>query len=109
MAARAAAAVGDTVAAARAPAAMGGAADAAQGGVGEATLGTSAAVDVVGVAWGATKNAVCGGVGQLSDPLEGQSCNIANLTLPPVRAGDSSHSHTVPSASMRAAATALSQ
>ena len=44
---------------------------AAQGGVGEATLGTGAAADVAGVAWGATENAVCDGVGQLSDPLEG--------------------------------------
>jgi hypothetical protein len=43
----------------------------AQGGVGGATFGTGAAVDVVGVAWGATENAVCDGVGQLSDPLEG--------------------------------------
>ena len=34
-------------------------------------LGTGAAVDVAGVAWGATENAVCDGVGQLSDPLEG--------------------------------------
>jgi hypothetical protein len=59
------------VAAARAAAAMGGAADAAQGGVGGATLGTGAAVDVAGVAWGATENAVRDGVGQLSDPLEG--------------------------------------
>ena len=41
------------------------------GGVGEATLGTGAAVDVAGVAWSATENAVCDGVGQLSDPLEG--------------------------------------
>ena len=70
-AARAAAAVGDAVAATRAAAAMGGAADVAQGGVGGATLGTSAADDVAGVAWGATENAVCDGVGQLSDPLEG--------------------------------------
>ena len=58
------------MAAARAAAAMGGAADAAQGGVGGATLGTGAAVDVAGVARGATENAVCDGVGQLSDPLE---------------------------------------
>jgi hypothetical protein len=50
---------------------MGGAADVAQGGNGGATLGTGAAVDVAGVAWGATENAVCVGVGQLSDPLEG--------------------------------------
>jgi hypothetical protein len=67
-AARAAAAVGDAVAAARAADAMGGATDAAEGGVGGATLETGAAVDVVGVAPGATENAVCGGVGQLSDP-----------------------------------------
>jgi hypothetical protein len=59
------------VATARAAAAMGGATDAAQGGVGGATLGTGAAVDVAGVARGATENAECGGVGQLSDPLEG--------------------------------------
>ena len=45
--------------------------DAAQGGVGGATLGTGAAVDVAGVARGATENAECDGVGQLSDPLEG--------------------------------------
>ena len=45
--------------------------NAAQGGVGEATLGTGAAVDVAGVARGATENAVCDGVNQLSDPLEG--------------------------------------
>ena len=44
---------------------------AAEGGVGGATLGTDAAVDVAGVAWGATKNAVCDSVGQLSDPLDG--------------------------------------
>ena len=43
----------------------------AQGGVGGATLGTGAAVDVAGVARGANENAVCDGVGQLSDPLEG--------------------------------------
>ena len=59
------------MAAARAAAAMGGAADAAEGGVGRATLGTGAAVDVAGVARGATENTVCDGVGQLSDPLEG--------------------------------------
>jgi hypothetical protein len=41
------------------------------GGVGGATLGTGAAVDVAGVARGANENAVCDGVGQLSDPLEG--------------------------------------
>ena len=70
-AARAVAAGGDAVAAARAAAAMGGAADAAEGGVGGATLETGAAVDVAGVARGATKNAVCDGVCQLSDPLEG--------------------------------------
>jgi hypothetical protein len=34
-------------------------------------LGTGAAVDVAGVARGATENAVCDVVGQLSDPLEG--------------------------------------
>jgi hypothetical protein len=62
---------GGAVAAARAAAAMGGAADAAEGGDGGATLGTGAAVDMVGVAWGPTKNVVCDGVGQLSDPLEG--------------------------------------
>jgi hypothetical protein len=56
------------VAAARAAGAMGGAADAAEGGVGGDTLGTGAAVDVAGVMWGATENAVCDGVGQLSDP-----------------------------------------
>ena len=70
-AARAAVAVGDDVAAARAAAAMGGAADTAEGGVGGATLGMGAAVDVAGVARGANENAVCDGVGQLSDPLEG--------------------------------------
>ena len=59
------------MAAARAAAAMGGAADVAQGGVGGATLGMGAAVDVAGVARGANENAVCDGVGQLSDPLEG--------------------------------------
>jgi hypothetical protein len=64
-AARAAAAVGDAVAATRAAAAMGGAADTAEGGVGGATLGMGAAVDVVGVARGANENAVCDGVGQL--------------------------------------------
>jgi hypothetical protein len=57
--------------AARAAAAMGGAADVAEGGDGGATLETGAAVDVAGVARGATKNAVCDGAGQLSDPLEG--------------------------------------
>jgi len=70
-AARAAAAVGDDVAAARAATAMGDAADAVGGGDGGATLGTGAAVDVAGVARGASENAVCDGVGQLSDPLEG--------------------------------------
>jgi hypothetical protein len=50
---------------------MGGAADVAEGGVGGATLGTGDAVDVTGAAWGANENAVCDGVGQLSDPLEG--------------------------------------
>ena len=44
----------------------------AEGGVGGTTLGTDAAVDVAGVARGATENAVCNGVSQLSDPLEGQ-------------------------------------
>jgi hypothetical protein len=44
---------------------------AAEGGVGGATLGMGAAVDVAGVARGANENAVCDGVGQLSDPLEG--------------------------------------
>ena len=58
------------MAAARAAVAMGGVADAVEGGVGGATLGTSAAVDVVGVAWGANENAVCDGVAQLSDPLD---------------------------------------
>ena len=48
---------------------MGGAVDVAQGVVGGATLGTSAAVDVVGVAWGATENDVCDGVGQLTNAL----------------------------------------
>jgi hypothetical protein len=76
---RAAAAVGDAVVAARAAAAMGGAADAAEGGVDGATLGTGAAVDVVGMAWGADENAVCDGVGQLSDPLEGY---VISPTLP---------------------------
>jgi hypothetical protein len=47
------------------------AADAAEGNDGGATLGTGAAVDVAGVVWGASENAVCDGVGQLSDPLEG--------------------------------------
>ena len=70
-AARVATAVGDAMAAARVATAMGGATDAAQGGVGGATLGTGAAVDVAGVARGASENAVCDGVGQLSDPLEG--------------------------------------
>jgi hypothetical protein len=56
---------------------MGGATDAAVGGVGGATLGTGDAVDVAGVARGANENAVCDGVGQLSDPLEGHDCNIA--------------------------------
>jgi hypothetical protein len=70
-AARAAAASGDAVVAARAAATMGGAADAAEGGVGGATLGTGAAVDVECVTWGANENAVCDGVGQLPDPLEG--------------------------------------
>jgi hypothetical protein len=46
-------AVGDAVAAPRAAAAMGGAADAAEGGVGRAAHGTGAAVDVAGVARGA--------------------------------------------------------
>ena len=53
---------------------MGGAADTAEGGVGGATLGMGAAVDVAGVAGvarGANENAVCDGVGQLSNPLEG--------------------------------------
>jgi hypothetical protein len=68
---RAAAALEDAVAAARAAAARGGAADAAEGGDGGATLGTGAAVDVAGVARGDTEIAVCDGVGQLSDPLEG--------------------------------------
>jgi hypothetical protein len=54
------------VAAARVAAAMGGAVDAAQGSVGGATLGTGAAVDVAGVTRGASENAVCDGVGQLS-------------------------------------------
>ena len=57
--------------AARAAAAMGGAADVAQVGDGGATLGTGAAVDVACVARGATENVVCDGVGQLSDPLDG--------------------------------------
>jgi hypothetical protein len=39
--------------------------------VGGATLGMGAAVDVAGVARSANENAVCDGVGQLSDPLEG--------------------------------------
>jgi hypothetical protein len=68
---RAAAALGDAVAAARAAAAMGVTADAAKGGDGGATLGTGAVVNAAGVAWGATENAVCDGVGQLSCPLEG--------------------------------------
>ena len=70
-AARAAAAVGDAVAATRAAVAMGGAADVAEGGVGGAALGMGAAVDVAGVTRGANENAVCDGVGQLSDPLQG--------------------------------------
>ena len=37
-----------------------------------ATLGSGDAVDVARVAWGATENAVCDGVGRLSDPLERQ-------------------------------------
>jgi hypothetical protein len=69
-AARAAVALGDDVAAAGVAVAIRGAADAAEGRDGGATLGTGAAVDVAGVAWGATKNVVCDGVGQLSDPLE---------------------------------------
>jgi hypothetical protein len=60
---------------------MGGAADAARGGDGGTTLRTDAAVDVAGVARGATENAVCNGVSQLSDPLEGPVIIIANLTL----------------------------
>jgi hypothetical protein len=60
------------VAVARAAATMGSAADAMEGGGGEATLGTGAAVDVAGVARGATENAVCNVVNQLSDPLKGQ-------------------------------------
>jgi hypothetical protein len=56
---------------------MGGVADAAEGGVGGATLGTGAAVDVVGVARGTNENAVCDGVGQLSDPLERQG--VSNI------------------------------
>ena len=40
-------------------------------GDGGATLGTCDAVDVACVAWGATKNSGCDGVGQRSDPLEG--------------------------------------
>jgi hypothetical protein len=83
-AARAADAVGDAVAAARAAAAMGGAADVAQGGVGGATLGTGPAIDVSGVARGATENDVCDDVGQLSDPLEGhlEQPTLLHLTLP---------------------------
>ena len=50
---------------------MGDAVDVAEGGDGGATLGTGAVVDVASVAWGATENAVCDGVGQLSCPLEG--------------------------------------
>jgi hypothetical protein len=69
-AARAAAAVGDVVVAARAAAATGGATDAAEGGVGGATLRTGAAVGVAGVARGVTENAVCDGVDQLSNPFE---------------------------------------
>ena len=75
-AARAAAPVGDAVAAARAAAAMGGAADAAEGGFGGATLGTGDAADVAGVARGANENAMCDGVGQLSDPLEGHVIHV---------------------------------
>jgi hypothetical protein len=59
------------VVAARAAAAMGSAADTTEGGVGGVTLGMGATVDVVGVARGANENAMCDGVGQLSDPLEG--------------------------------------
>ena len=40
-------------------------------GDGGAILGTGAAVDVASVAWDATENSVCDGVGQLSDPSEG--------------------------------------
>jgi hypothetical protein len=36
-----------------------------------AMIGTGAAVDVAGVARGANEKAVCDGVGQISDPLEG--------------------------------------
>jgi ribonuclease HI len=70
-AARAAHVVGDAVAAARVATAMGDAPDVAQGGVGGATLGTGVAVDVAGVARGASENAACDDVGQLSDPVEG--------------------------------------
>jgi hypothetical protein len=47
------------------------AADAAECGGGGATFGTGAVADVAGVVRGANENAVCDGVGQLSDPLEG--------------------------------------
>ena len=70
-AARAAAAVGDAVAGARAAAGMGGAAGEAQGGVGGATHGAGAAGGGAGGGRGGAENAVCDGVGQLSDPLEG--------------------------------------
>jgi hypothetical protein len=55
---RAAATGEDVVAAARVAAAMGGDVDVAGGGVGGATLGTGAVVDVAGVARGAYENAV---------------------------------------------------
>jgi hypothetical protein len=64
------------VAAARAAAARGGAAGAAEGGFGGATLGTGDAADVAGVARGANENAMCDGVGQLSDPLEGHVIHV---------------------------------
>jgi hypothetical protein len=69
--AQAVAALGDAVAAVRAADAMKSTINAVKGSDGGATLGTGAAIDVAGVAWGAIENAVCEGAGQLSDPLEG--------------------------------------
>ena len=53
---------------ARAAAALGGDADAAEGGVGGATLGMGAAIDVADVARGANENAMCDGVPSYQSP-----------------------------------------
>ena len=63
---------------------MGGAADAARGGDGGTTLRTDAAVDVAGVARGATENAVCNGVSQLRS-LRGTSNNYSQPYLTGLR------------------------